>query len=257
MALLQTIDLKRYFGETRAVDNVNLSIEEREFISLVGPNGAGKTSLINVITAHLTADSGKILFRGQDITRASVTRRVKSGIARSFQIVNLFDDLSTFDNVALAIFSREGKTARIGSLAHLDQDVIAEADSILGKFGLAGKREDHARDLAQGERKLLDVALAYALNPKLLFLDEPTSGVSTRDKGQIMDTIASVVRGQGITAVIVEHDMDVVFKYSDRIVVMAQGAILAQGTPDEIRRNEQVAMVLLGSSGPDAFTSKD
>ena len=101
------------------------------------------------------------------------------------------------------------------------------------------------------------MALAYALQPKLLFLDEPTSGVSTRDKGQIMDTIASVVRGEGITAVIVEHDMDVVFKYSDRIVVMAQGAILAQGTPDEIRKNEQVAMVLLGSSGPDAFTRKD
>ena len=119
------------------------------------------------------------------------------------------------------------------------------------------KRDGNARDLAQGERKLLDVALAYALKPKLLFLDEPTSGVSTRDKGQIMDTIASVVRGEGITAVIVEHDMDVVFKYSDRIVVMAQGAILAQGTPDEIRKNEQVAMVLLGSSGPDAFTRKD
>jgi branched-chain amino acid transport system ATP-binding protein len=257
MALLQTIDLKRYFGETRAVDNVNLSIEEGEFVSLVGPNGAGKTSLINVITAHLQAESGKILFRGHDITRAPVTRRVKAGIARSFQLVNLFDDLTAFDNVALAIFSREGKTTHIGALAHLDEDVINEAEAALGQFGLAAKRNESARDLAQGERKLLDVALAYALKPRLLFLDEPTSGVSTRDKGQIMDTIASVVRGQGITAVIVEHDMDVVFKYSDRIVVMAQGAILAQGTPDEIRTNDQVAMVLLGSSGPDAFTRKE
>jgi branched-chain amino acid transport system ATP-binding protein len=257
MALLQTIDLKRYFGETRAVDNVNLTIEEREFVSLVGPNGAGKTSLINVISARLWPESGKIIFQGKDITRASVTQRVKAGIARSFQLVNVFDDLSAFDNVALAIFSREGKTARLGSLAHLDHAVTAEADNILGQFGLAAKRDDNARDLAQGERKLLDVALAYALKPKLLFLDEPTSGVSTRDKGQIMDTIASVVRGEGITAVIVEHDMDVVFKYSDRIVVMAQGAILAQGTPDEIRKNEQVAMTLLGTSGPDAFTRKD
>jgi branched-chain amino acid transport system ATP-binding protein len=253
MALLQTVDLKRYFGETRAVDNVNLTIEEGEFVSLVGPNGAGKTSLINVISARLDAESGKILFRGNDITRASVTERVRLGIARSFQIVNLFDDLSTFDNVALAIFSREGKTAHLGALAHRDQAVIGEADGILGQFGLAAKRDETARDLAQGERKLLDVALAYALRPKLLFLDEPTSGVSTRDKAQIMDTIASVVRGQGITAVIVEHDMDVVFKYSDRIVVMAQGAVMAQGTPDEIRRNEQVAMTLLGTSGPDAF----
>jgi branched-chain amino acid transport system ATP-binding protein len=256
MALLQTIDLKRYFGETRAVDNVNLSIEEREFVSLVGPNGAGKTSLINVISARLRPESGKILFRGEDITRTSVTQRVKAGIARSFQLVNVFDDLTAFDNVALAIFSREGKTAHLTALAHHDHAVIAEADGVLGQFGLAAKREVNARDLSQGERKLLDVALAYALKPKLLFLDEPTSGVSTRDKGQIMDTIASVVRGEGITAVIVEHDMDVVFKYSDRIVVMAQGAIMAQGTPNEIRNNEQVAMTLLGSSGPDAFTTK-
>jgi branched-chain amino acid transport system ATP-binding protein len=257
LALLQTIDLKRYFGETRAVDNVNLSIEEREFVSLVGPNGAGKTSLINVVSALLTPDSGRILFKGEDITRLSVTQRVRAGIARSFQLVNVFDDLTTFDNVALAIFSRQGKTAHLGFLAHLDQEVTREADAILGQFGLAPKRDAAARDLAQGERKLLDVALACALRPKLLFLDEPTSGVSTRDKGQIMDTIASVVRSEGITAVIVEHDMDVVFKYSDRIVVMAQGAVLAQGTPDEIRRNEQVAMILLGTSGPDAFTRKD
>ena len=128
---------------------------------------------------------------------------------------------------------------------------------MLGQFGLTGKRDVIARGLAQGERKLLDVAVAYALRPKLLFLDEPTSGVSTRDKDQIMDTIASVVRGEKITAVIIEHDMDVVFKYSDRIVVMHQGAILAQGTPDAIRNNDQVAMILLGSSGPDAFTRKD
>jgi branched-chain amino acid transport system ATP-binding protein len=179
---------------------------------------------------------------------------VKAGIARSFQLVNLFDDLTAFDNVALAIFSRQGKTRNLAALAHLDQDVNTETDAVLGQFGLAAKRNVTARGLAQGERKLLDVALAYALRPKLLFLDEPTSGVSTRDKGQIMDTIASVVRGEGITAVIIEHDMDVVFKYSDRIVVMHQGAILAQGTPDAIRTNEQVAMILLGSAGPDAFS---
>jgi branched-chain amino acid transport system ATP-binding protein len=254
MSLLQTIELKRYFGETRAVDNVSLTIEEGEFVSLVGPNGAGKTSLCNVVSAYLRPDSGKILFKGEDVTHASVTERVKAGIARSFQLVNLFDDLTAFDNVALAIFSRQGKTRNLAALAHLDHDVNAEAGTVLGQFGLAGKRNVTARGLAQGERKLLDVALAYALRPKLLFLDEPTSGVSTRDKSQIMDTIASVVRGEGITAVIIEHDMDVVFKYSDRIVVMHQGAILAQGPPDAIRTNEQVAMILLGSAGPDAFS---
>jgi branched-chain amino acid transport system ATP-binding protein len=257
MNLLETVNLKRYFGETRAVDNVSLTIAEGEFISVVGPNGAGKTSLCNVVSGHLAPESGQIIFKGEDVTHASVIQRVKAGIARSFQLVNLFDDLSAFDNVALAIFSRESKTRNLATLAHLDRDVIAEADAVLGQFGLAGKRNEAARDLAQGERKLLDVALAYALRPKLLFLDEPTSGVSTRNKDQIMDTIASVVRGEGITAVIIEHDMDVVFKYSDRIVVMHQGAILAQGTPEAIRNNAQVAMILLGTSGPDAFSRKD
>ena len=256
MSLLQTINLKKYFGETRAVDDVTLSIEEGEFISLVGPNGAGKTSLCNVISAYLRQDSGQIIFKGADVTNASVTDRVRAGIARSFQLVNLFDDMTAFDNVALAIFSRQRKTRNLGALAHLDRAVNEEADAVLDQFGLVSKRDVLARGISQGERKLLDVALAYALKPKLLFLDEPTSGVSTRDKGQIMDTIASVVRGEGITAVVVEHDMDVVFKYSDRIVVMQQGAILAQGAPDAIRSNEQVAMVLLGTSGPDAFGGK-
>jgi branched-chain amino acid transport system ATP-binding protein len=210
-----------------------------------------------VVSAYLRPDSGKIIFKGNDVTHATVTERVRAGIARSFQLVNLFDDLSNFDNIALAIFSRDSKTLNMAKLAHLDHEVSAEADNVLSQFNLLSKRNERARDLAQGERKLLDVAIAYALRPKLLFLDEPTSGVSTRDKGQIMDTIASVVRGEGITAVIVEHDMDVVFKYSDRIVVMQQGAILAQGTPDEIRNNDEVAMVLLGTSGPDAFTRKD
>ncbi len=256
MNILETIDLKKYFGDTRAVDNVNLTIAEGEFISLVGPNGAGKTSLINVVSAYLRPDSGRVVFRGEDVTQASVTERVKAGIARSFQLVNLFDDLSAFENVALAIFSREGKTRNLAALADLDRAVTQETDTVLGQFGLAAKRDGRARDLAQGERKLLDVALAYALRPKLLFLDEPTSGVSTRDKGMIMDRIASVVRGEGITAVIVEHDMDVVFKYSNRIVVMHQGAVLAQGTPDAIRKNGEVAMILLGTSGPDAFAGK-
>jgi branched-chain amino acid transport system ATP-binding protein len=256
MDVLQTVNLKKYFGDTRAVDDVNLTIAQGEFISIVGPNGAGKTSLCNVVSAHLRPDSGQVLFMGEDVTHASVTERVRAGIARSFQLVNLFDDLTAFDNVALAIFSRDGKTRNLASLAHLDRTVTAETDALLSQFSLADKRDELARGLAQGERKLLDVIVAYALRPKLLFLDEPTSGVSTRDKDKIMDTIASVVRGEQISVVIIEHDMDVVFKYSDRIVVMHQGAILAQGKPDEIRNNEQVAMILLGQSGPDAFTRK-
>ena len=247
MSLLRTVALKKYFGDTRAVDNVDFTVNEGEFLSLVGTNGAGKTTLVNLISAFLLPDSGRILIGERDITHASVDERIRAGIARSFQLVNLFDDLSVLDNVALSIFAREGKTRRLLVPAERDAAVTQEATGLLGEFGLGAKARAAARDLAQGERKLLDVAVAYALRPKLLFLDEPTSGVSTRDKAQIMDTVSSVVRGGKITAVVIEHDMDVVFKYSDRVVVMHEGRFLADGTPDEIRGNADVAKYLLGS----------
>ena len=247
MSLLRTENLKKHFGETRAVDGVDFTVNEGEFLSLVGTNGAGKTTLVNLISAFLLPDSGRIFIGDRDITRASVDERIRSGIARSFQLVNLFDDLSVLDNVALSIFAREGKTKRIFALADRDAAVTQEASGLLEQFGIGGKAQAVARDLAQGERKLLDVAIAYALRPKLLFLDEPTSGVSTRDKAQIMDTVSSVVRGGGITAVVIEHDMDVVFKYSDRVVVMHEGRFLADGPPEEIRRNRDVATYLLGT----------
>jgi branched-chain amino acid transport system ATP-binding protein len=244
--LLETVDLTKQFGDLRACDHVNFVVNQGEFLSLVGSNGAGKTSLVNLISGHLTPDSGKIVFQGEDITATTVQQRIKAGIARSFQIVNLFDGLSVFDNVALAIFSRDGKAVRIAALADHDRDVRRETFDVLEQFGLAGKGGAPAGGLAQGERKLLDVAVAYALRPKLLFLDEPTSGVSTRDKSQIMDTVSSVVRAGAVTAVIIEHDMDVVFRYSDRIVMMHEGRFLAQGTPDEIKANSDVANILLG-----------
>ncbi|MEE9598600.1 MAG: ABC transporter ATP-binding protein [Acidiferrobacterales bacterium] len=247
MSLLRTQNLKKHFGDTRAVDDVDFTVSEGELVSLVGANGAGKTTLVNLISAYLQPDSGHIFFQDQDITSLPVAQRIKAGIARSFQLVNLFDDLSAFDNVALAIFSREGKTRKLFALAENDNDVTQEALDVLQQFGLEGKRETPAGDLAQGERKLLDVAVAHALRPKLLFLDEPTSGVSTRDKVQIMDTIAAVVRAGKITAVIIEHDMDVVFKYSDRIVVMHDGRILADGPPEEIRQNNEVSTIFLGT----------
>jgi branched-chain amino acid transport system ATP-binding protein len=246
MILLQTVDLKKQFGETRACDNVNFIVNKGEFLSLVGSNGAGKTSLVNLISAHLKPDSGQILFEGKDITGMAVHERIKAGIARSFQIVNLFDAMTVFDNVALSIFSREGKTANIAAIADHDQDARNETLEVLGQFGLRGMSGILAGGLAQGERKLLDVAVAYALRPKLLFLDEPTSGVSTRDKSQIMDTVSSVVRAGTVTAVVIEHDMDVVFRYSDRIVMMHEGRLLADGTPDEIKANKDVANILLG-----------
>ncbi len=250
MSLLETRRLTRHFGETRAVDGVDFAVREGEVLALIGSNGAGKTSLVNLISGLIRPDSGQILFRDQDVTPHSVNQRIRAGIARSFQLVNLFDHLTCLDNVALAIFSREGKTKKLLALAGRDTAVWREAADVLGQFGLDSKARMLAGGISQGERKLLDVAVAYALRPRLLFLDEPTSGVSTREKAPIMDIITAIVRSRGITAVIIEHDMDIVFKYSDRIVVMHQGTILADGTPDEIRDNATVTTTLIGTATP-------
>ena len=251
MNLLVTQDLVKSFGDVRAVDRVNFTVKEREVLALIGSNGAGKTTLVNLISGLFSPDAGRILFRDQDVTHQSVHGRIRAGIARSFQLVNLFDQLSTLDNVALTVFARQGKTLNLAALAATDSAVWDEAAEILKSFGLAAKASMMAGGISQGERKLLDVAVAYALRPKLLFLDEPTSGVSTREKAPIMDTVSSVVRSTGISAAIIEHDMDVVFNYSDRIVAMHQGTILADGTPDEIRRNESVITTLIGTTGRD------
>jgi branched-chain amino acid transport system ATP-binding protein len=247
MSLLQTIQLTKYFGDTHAVDHVDFSVREGEVLALIGSNGAGKTTLVNVISGLIEPDSGTIRFLEADVTQASIHEKIAVGIARSFQLVNLFDKLSALDNVALSIFSRQGKTRRLFALADADAGVRSEARGILDQFGLLPKAAVMAGGLSQGERKLLDVAVAYALKPKLLFLDEPTSGVSTREKAPIMDIITHVVRSERITAVIIEHDMDVVFTYCPRIVAMHQGAILADGTPEEIRNNEQVTANMLGT----------
>jgi len=245
-ALLETSKLTKYFGDTHAVDKVDFQIREGEVLSLIGSNGAGKTSLVNLISGLFAPDSGTIVFRGQDITKQAVQDRIASGIARSFQVVNLFDDLNVLDNVALSIFSREHMTHRLFTLADHQDAVWTEAHDILRQFGLEPKASHRAGGIAQGERKLLDVAVAYALKPQLLFLDEPTSGVSTREKAPIMDVITSIVRSQKITAVVIEHDMDIIFKYSDRIVVMHQGVVLASGSPEEIRNNETVKDAVFG-----------
>jgi branched-chain amino acid transport system ATP-binding protein len=245
--LLKTTQLTKSFGTTRAVDHVDFTVAAGEVLALIGSNGAGKTTLINLVSGLIAPDSGRVDFQGTDITRASTHRKIALGIARSFQLVNLFDQLSVQDNVTLAIFSREGRTRRLFSLADADIAVRDEGAAVLKQFGLDTRAGEPAGGLSQGERKLLDVAVAYALRPKLLFLDEPTSGVSTREKAPIMDIITQVVRSGGITAVIVEHDMDVVFTYCPRIVAMHQGTILADGTPEQIRSNEQVTANMLGT----------
>jgi len=248
MPLLETTKVRKWFGATHAVDDVDFVVNPGELLGLIGSNGAGKTTLVNLISGLLRPDAGRIVFDGVDVTHQSVHERIREGIARSFQLVNLFDQMTALDNVALTIFARQGKTRRLAALADRDRAVLDEAMEVLQRFGLESKARMLAGGLAQGERKLLDVALAYALRPKLLFLDEPTSGVSTREKAPIMDIVTAIVRTGGITAVVIEHDMDVVFTYSDRIVAMHEGTILADGTPDEIRRNEQVTTTLIGTA---------
>ena len=255
MNLLTTQALLKSFGENRAVNGVNFVVRQGEVLSLIGSNGAGKTTLVNLISGLFQPDSGQIMFENSDVTRQSSYDRIKAGIARSFQLVNLFDQLSCADNVALSIFSREGKTLNLAALASRDRAVWDEARDVLRQFGLDSKAAVSAGTISHGERKLLDVAIAYALRPKLLFLDEPTSGVSTGEKASIMDIVSAIVRSGGITVVIIEHDMDIVYRYSERIVVMHQGEILADGTPDEIRRNDTVTTTLIGThpSGEPAF----
>jgi branched-chain amino acid transport system ATP-binding protein len=246
VSLLETHALTRSFGDTRAVDKVDFTVGEGEVVALIGSNGAGKTTLVNLISGLIPPDSGTILFQGVDVTRQSVDGRIRAGIARSFQIVNLFDELTVLDNVALAIFSREGMTRFFWSHADLHHAIWQEAMGILLQFGLHLKWPAPAGGISQGERKLLDVAVAHALKPRLILLDEPTSGVSTREKAPIMDVISSVVRSQKIAAVIIEHDMDIISRYSDRIVVMNQGVILASGILEEIQRDEKVRDLVFG-----------
>ncbi|HKC42583.1 MAG TPA: ABC transporter ATP-binding protein [Burkholderiales bacterium] len=246
MTLLAVQRLTKAFGDNVAVDGVSLAIEPGGVVGLIGSNGAGKTTLVNLISGLFRPDSGSVTFDGRDITHLSVNERIRAGIARSFQLVNLFDQMSVLDNVALTVFSRERKTGDMLRPAEADTAVRDEALAVLRQFGMHAKADTLASELAQGERKLLDVAVACALRPRLLFLDEPTSGVSTREKAPIMDIVTAIVRSGAITAVIIEHDMDVVFRYSDRIVAMHQGRILADGTPAAIRANDEVAMTLLG-----------
>ena len=255
MNLLTTQALSKSFGENRAVNGVDFVVKQGEVLSLIGSNGAGKTTLVNLISGLFQPDHGQIIFENHDVTRQSSYDRIKAGIARSFQLVNLFDQLSCADNVAVSIFSRAGKTLNLMTVASRDRAVWDEADDVLRQFGLASKAAIPAGTISHGERKLLDVAIAYALRPKLLFLDEPTSGVSTREKASIMDIVSAIVRSGGITVVIIEHDMDIVYRYSERIVVMHQGEILADGTPDEIRCNDTVTTTLIGThpTGEPAF----
>ena len=242
--ILYTKNLVKHFGEVKALENVNLSLEKGTITSIVGPNGAGKTTLINVISGTIPPDKGKVFFMNKDITALLPYKIARMGIGRSFQIPAIYNGLTVLDNVRVAIISRLGKANKI--FHKIDKEINEKANEILEIFGFLEKKNLLAQDLSHGDRKLLDVAIAFALDPKLVLLDEPTSGVSTSEKSIIMNTIHNVIKEKGVTALIVEHDMDIVFSYSNKIIVMHQGEIIAEGKPSQIKEDKNVERILLG-----------
>lgn len=249
MAILQVRDLLKQFGNVRAVDHVSLDIMEGEILALVGSNGAGKTTLVNLISGYLKPDKGRIIFMGKDITRLPAVARTRMGIGRSFQIPSLYENITVLDNVRIALLSIEGKTKNLLRPVSTFDDVTREAMEILDIFGLRDKAYEYPSELPEGDRKILDVAIAYSLKPKLILLDEPTAGVATKDKFRVMDILVKALRSRGSSALIVEHDMDVVESYSDRVAVMHSGRIIAIGKPEEVLSNPSVKSILFGTGG--------
>ena len=245
--ILEAKGVRMFYGDFCALDGVSLAINTGEFVSIIGPNGAGKSTLINVLTGTLRPSAGTVLFKERDISGIGPVRLARLGMARSFQLVQIFPDLTVIETLQAAVVSRLNRGSRLfGSLSR-DREVQEGALAIADLFGLAEKAHTPAKHLPKGDKKLLDVASAFALYPEIILLDEPTSGVSTRDKHAIMEILVSASRQLGIKSIIqVEHDMDIVFGYSDRIIALHQGRVLADGTPDEIKADEEVVNTVVG-----------
>ncbi len=244
--LLRTEKLKKYFGVVSAADDVNLTIEKGRLTSVIGPNGAGKTTLINLLTGNILPDSGKVFFNGEEITRLPIHKRVKKGICRSFQIMNIFPKLSVYENLQIPILSYLNRSMRFYRPAHCHIDSNERVDQLLQEIGMTDKRDLLAGTLSHGDQRLLEIGLAMAPEPKLLFLDEPTAGMNPVERVRVLENIRRLSIEKESTFVSVEHDMDIVFSLSDRIVVLHRGQILADGTPAEIKGNEDVRKVYLG-----------
>jgi len=244
--LLKTEKLRKYFGVVSAADDVDLTIEKGRLTSVIGPNGAGKTTLINLLTGNILPDSGKVFFNDEEITRLPIHKRVKKGICRSFQIMNIFPKLSVYENLQIPILSCLNRSMRFYRPAHCHVDANERVDQLLQEIGLADKKDAPAGTLSHGDQRLLEIGLAMAPEPKLLFLDEPTAGMNPVERVRVLENIRRLSIEKESTFVIVEHDMDIVFSLSDRIVVLHRGQILADGTPAEIRQNEDVRKVYLG-----------
>jgi branched-chain amino acid transport system ATP-binding protein len=249
--ILRAEGLRKLYGQFCALDGVSLTIGAGEFVSIIGPNGAGKSTLINVLTGVLRPTAGSVRFRDRDITGLGPVRLARLGLARSFQLVQIFPDLTVLETLQAAVVSRRGRSRSLFASLARDRAVNAEALEVAELFRLADKQHVPARTLPQGDKKLLDVASAFALRPEVILLDEPTSGVSTADKTAIMEILVTAGRRMGLQAIIqVEHDMDIVFGYSDRIIALHQGRVLADAAPAAIQADARVVDTVIGRKAP-------
>ncbi|KOX92851.1 ABC transporter ATP-binding protein [Haloarcula rubripromontorii] len=246
--MLEARNLRKSFGELVATDDITLEFgkEEGELVFIVGPNGAGKTTFINLLTGFLSPDEGSIVLDGDDITGMSANGRVDAGIARSFQVVKVFEEMTVRENLRTVVLTEQGKTWSLFSMADGHAAVEEQVEELLEKFRLGDAANTVAEELPHGDRKLLDVAMSFGLDPDYLLLDEPTSGVSTREKEYVIETIVEVGRAEGVTTVTIEHDMDIVTEYADRVVALHQGAVHGVGPPTMLETDDELRRLLLG-----------
>lgn len=243
---LETRELRKHFGGIKALDGVNYSIKEGELRAIIGPNGAGKSTFFNVITKLIASDSGQVFCDGKDITKYAIWEIVQLGVARTFQLSSIFPGLTCVDSVHISMLSAKRRTRNLfGSFMRAEAEQEKSA-RILSDVGLYEQRDSVAHALPHGYRKRLELAIALATDPKILLLDEPTAGLNPSERIEMMQLISRLARG-GYTIVFIEHDIDAVLTYAQRISVMHQGRLLAEGTPAEISSNKLVQEVYLGS----------
>jgi branched-chain amino acid transport system ATP-binding protein len=247
--MLEIRDLVKDFGKMRVIRSATFQIREGEIVSLVGPNGAGKTTLVNLISGHIKPDEGSIRFFDRDITYAPPHVRIRLGIARNFQITQLFENQTVLDNVRNCVFSIRGRMRRFLRPAAYDREATQRAVEILTVFDIDRMKDELPVNLSEGDKKVLDIAMAYALESRFLLLDEPTSGVATGDKFKIMDTIIAAIDRKRMATMIIEHDMDIVSDYSDRVLVLREGTLMADGKPGEVMEDKEVRATLFGVEG--------
>jgi branched-chain amino acid transport system ATP-binding protein len=243
--VLSTKGLNRRFGQLVVANNIEIELPRGARYALIGPNGAGKTTLINLLTGMLRPDSGQIYLGGEDITSFAPDMRVKRGLVRTFQINTLFPNLSALESVTLAVLERRGDANNWRRGLPSYKDAIDEAYGILQSLLLGDDCERPTRQLAYGQQRLLEIALALASQPKVLLLDEPAAGVPKDESGELFKAVTSI--SSDISILFIEHDMDVVFRFATRIIVMVSGGILVEGTPAEIASDQRVREVYLGS----------